>query len=101
AVCRGWSRPASGCRGSSGARISCGKVASDRSRQVAAGRGWSYLFDIGDMLHDRCRRDQVLLAVSRLDAMAVEMAFGAIALDGTDRAGKPAALVERGGILDR
>lgn len=56
-------------------------VGRDRSRHVRTCRDRSHLLDIGDVLGDRARRDQVLFAERCLYAPAIEMALGAMALD--------------------
>ena len=73
----------------------------DMPRLVAAGQGLSRLLDVGDVLGDRCRRDQVLFAVGDFDAATVEMAVAAIALDCSRGARQAGALIERDSILDR
>ena len=73
----------------------------DLSRHVATSRGRSHLLDIGDVLCDRCRRDQILFAEGRLHAAAVEMAFCAIALDAAIGAGMAGVLVALGRLVDR
>lgn len=51
------------------------------SRQVAPSREGSHLFDIGNVLFHRRRRDEIFLAERRFHTAAIEMAFRAIALD--------------------
>ena len=60
---------------------SCG----DLSRHVVTCRGRSNLLDVGDVLGDRVRRDQILFAERRFDSAAIEMAFRAIALHASRR----------------
>src|SRR3954447_13232139 len=73
----------------------------DWPRFVAAGQGLSRLFDVGDVLRNRCGRDQILLAVGDFNAPAIEMAIAAIALNSARRARQAGAFIERDSILDR
>ena len=76
-------------------------ICRDMSRQVATCRDKSHLIDVRDMAINRCWRDQKLFAKWRLDAMSVEVAFGAIALNAAGRAGKTRRFVAGEGLLDR
>jgi hypothetical protein len=78
-----------------------GDTCRDRSRQVAACRDRSHLLDIGDVLIDRCRRDQIFLAERGFDAAAVQVAFGAIALHAAGCAGETGAGVTLKRLVDR
>ena len=57
-----------------------GDMGEDRSRLVASGRGWSHLLDIGDVLGDGGRGDEIFLAERCFDPAGIEVAFGAITL---------------------
>ena len=71
------------------------------SRQVGACRGLSDLFNVRDVLVHRCRRDKVFFAELGLDEAALEVAFGAIALNTARSAGETSASVALQGLVDR
>ena len=73
----------------------------DRSRHVGTGRDRSHLFDIGDVLGNRGRGDQILFAELGFDAPAVEVSFGAIALDASGSSGVAGMIVALGRFVDR
>jgi hypothetical protein len=73
----------------------------DRSRLVAAGRDGSHLLDIGNVLGDGGGRYQIFLAELRLDAAAVQMPLGAIALDAACSARVAGAVITLGRLFDR
>ena len=52
-----------------------GRWCRDLSRHVAADHGLSRLFDIGDVLGNRGRGDQVFLAIGDFDAAGIEVAL--------------------------
>ena len=68
-------------------------------RLVATSRDRSHLLDIGDVLVDRCGRDQIFFAECSLDAPALKMAFGAIPLNAAWRPGEASASVALDGLL--
>lgn len=71
-ACRGWLLN----RGSSFLIVATFR---DKSRQVATRLG-GHLVDIGDVLRDGVRGDQIFFTEGSFDKTAFEMAFGAIAL---------------------
>lgn len=78
-----------------------GATCRDRSRLVGACRCLSDLLDVGDVLVNRCRRDEILLAELGLNQPALEVSIGAIALDATGRPGETGARVALQGLVDR
>ena len=94
ATCRGWSWvPLAARRASLRVR--------HLSRHAAARRDRSHLFDVGNVLRNRCWRNHVLLAKRRFHASAIEMTFRAIALNTPRCAGEPGAGVLLQGLVDR
>jgi hypothetical protein len=82
--CRRWSQLVDACRCSRSRAfvvILRGDICRGMPRHVVIGRDKSHLIDVGDMPIDRGRRDQKLVAERRLNAVAIEIAFRAIALD--------------------
>ena len=77
-----------------------GDTCRDWSRHVAACRDRSHLLDVGDVLIYRSRRDQIFLAERGFDAAAVQVAFGAIALDATRRPGEAGARITLKRVVD-
>jgi hypothetical protein len=69
-------------------------------RLVATSRDRSHLLDIGNVLVHRRGRDQIFFAECGLDAAALKMTFGAIALNAAGRAGKAGAGIALDGLLD-
>src|SRR5665213_1447142 len=107
-VCRDRSRLVATCRDLSGLFnmsrvIAFYVVATCRGmpRHVASCRDLSHLLDVGDVLHHRRRRYEVLLAVRGLDAASIKVFLYAVALDRTGRAGEAGTLVEESGVFDR
>jgi len=64
-------------------------------------RDWSYFFDVGDVLVDRQRIDQIFLSEASIDEPAFEMSLCAIALDAARGAGETGIEVSLQGLLDR
>lgn len=72
----------------------------DRSRRVGTGRDRSHLFNVGNVLGNRGRGDQILFTELRFDAPAVEMVFGAIALNASRRSGVAGMIIALGRFVD-
>ena len=64
------------------------------------GRDRSHLFDIGDVLGNRGRRDQILFTELRFDAPTVEVTFGAVALNASRRPGMAGVVIALGRFVD-
>ena len=75
-------------------------VRGDVLRQVASCRDRTHLLDVGDMLSDRGRRDEIFFAELRFDTAAVEMASGAVALNAARRTGMSGVLVPLKRLFD-
>src|SRR5580704_12687042 len=69
-------------------------------RLVATCRDRSYLLDVGNVLVHRRGRDEIFFAECGLDAAALKMAFGAVALNAARSTGEACASVALDGLLD-
>jgi hypothetical protein len=69
-------------------------------RLVATSRDRSHLLDVGNVLVHRRGRDEIFFAECGLDAAALKMAFGAIALNAAGRTGEASASIALDGLLD-
>lgn len=63
-------------------------------------RDRSHLFYVGNVLGNRGRGDQILFTELRFDAPAVEMVFGAIALNASRRSGVAGMIIALGRFVD-
>ena len=64
-------------------------------------RGRANLLNVGDVLGDRVRRDQIFFTERSFDAAAIEVSLGAKALNASGGSGMAGMIVTRQGLVDR
>src|SRR6266850_7788016 len=69
-------------------------------RHVATGRCRSHFFNVADVLCDRRRRDEVLVAEGSFNAPTVEMSLRTIALNAAGCSRMAGVLVAKSGLID-